>query len=67
MVPAIFYLGDSAVFLVLKKREQNRFPKNNKLEKNQRPGEQGEGESRERVKKKKNRKGGRDGSDWELE
>lgn len=52
MVPAIFYLGDSAVFLVLKKRERNRFPKNNKLEKNQRPGAQGEGGSRKRVKKK---------------
>lgn len=65
MVPAIFYLGDSAVFLVLKKRERNRFPKNNKLEKNQRPGAQGEGGSRKRMKK--NRKGGRDGVNWELE
>lgn len=53
MVPAIFCLEDPAVFLVLKKRERNRFPKNNKLKKNQRPGTQGEGGSRKRVQKKK--------------
>jgi hypothetical protein len=67
MVPAIFCLGEPAVFLVLKKRERNRFPKNNKLKKNQRPGTQGEGGSRRRVQKKKNRKEGRERSDWELE
>lgn len=66
MVPAIFYLGDSAVFLVLKKRERNRFPKNNKFKKIS-VRERRAREDRENGCKKKNRKGGRDGSDWELE
>lgn len=52
-MPAIFCLGDPAVFLVLKKRERNRFPKNNKLKKISAPARRARDDQEDGCKKKK--------------
>lgn len=60
-MPAIFCLGDPAVFLVLKKRERNRFPKNNKLKKISVPARRARDDQEDGCKKKKkNRKEGKE-------
>lgn len=59
-MPAIFCLGDPAVFLVLKKRERNRLPKNNKLKKKSASRHAGRGTIKKTGAKKKNRKEGKE-------